>query len=166
MEDLAPPSLPASGPEGLARTSPAPQQQSQPRLCPRGWQPGFQGGLLHKARVAGAGPLGWGHPGTERGQQPTQLRLPMAPWCGPRCQGAALCPPPAQHCTPRSEPRLLSRPLLLPVPHPQPATLGSPAPPSAGQRPPPPQPAPGSCCSRSHSPRPSPPLAARPVAAD
>lgn len=96
MEDLAPPSLTALEPEGPASASPAPQQQSQPRLRPRGWRPGFQGSPWHEARVAGAGPWGRGHPGSECGQQPAWLGLPMAPWCGPRCQGAALCPPPAQ----------------------------------------------------------------------
>lgn len=82
MEDLAAPSLPALEPEGPASAPPAPQQQSQPRLRPRGWQPGIQGRLWHEARVAGAGPRGWGHPGSECGQQPAWLR-PMALWCGP-----------------------------------------------------------------------------------
>lgn len=70
MEDLAAPSLPALGPKGPASVSPAPEQQSQPRLCPRDWRPGSQGSLWHEARVAGAGPQGWGHPGSEHGQQP------------------------------------------------------------------------------------------------
>ena len=124
MEDLAPPSLPALGPEeGPASASPAPQQQFQPSLRPRDGRPGSQGSLWQEARVAGAGPQGWGHPGSERGQQPAWLGLPMVPWCGPRCPGAALCPLPAQ-----SEPRLLRAAPPPPRSPPPPRHTGLPRP--------------------------------------
>lgn len=141
MEDLAPCSLPALGPEGLATASPAPQQQSQPRLHPRGWPTGNQSSPWHEARVVVAGPRGWGHPGSKRGQQPAWLELPMAPWRGPCCQGAVLCPPasPAAAALGTSAPP--AGPSFYQVPTPHPATLGSPAPPVPSQRPPPPQPA-------------------------
>lgn len=164
MEDLAPPSLPALGPEeGPASASPAPQQQFQPSLRPRDGRPGSQGSLWQEARVAGAGPQGWGHPGSERGQQPAWLGLPMVPWCGPRCPGAALCPLPAQQ---RRRGRNLGssgRPLLLPGPHPHPATLGSPARPGPA-RPEAPSPAAGSGLLQQPLPQPAPlplPRAAR-----
>lgn len=128
MEDLAPPSLSALEPEGLASAPPAPQQQSQPRLRPRGWRPGAQGRLWHEARVAGAGPRGWGHPGSECGQQPAWLGPPMAP------PGAG--PPAANVLRPARPPaqqQLRGRNLgssagpSSQAPTPTPATLGSPA---------------------------------------
>ena len=156
MEDLAPPSLPALEPEGLASAPPAPQQQSQPRLRPRGWRPGAQGRLWHEARVAGAGPRGWGHPGSECGQQPAWLGPPMAPRCGaPAANVLRPARPPAQQ-------QLRGRNLgssagpSSQAPTPTPATLGSPALPGLASGPLPRGPIQGSCCSRSRSPRPSP----------
>lgn len=155
---LGSPQLACPGPKGPASASPAPQQQPRPRLRPSRWRPGSQGSLWHEARVTGAGPRGWGHPGSERGQQPAWLRPPMVPWCRPRCQGAALCPLPAQQrqgtAVGTSAPP--AGPSSSQVPTPAPPAPGSRAPP-AGQRPPPPRPAaPGSRCSHSRGPCPSP----------
>lgn len=164
MEDLATPSLVGLRPQGPARASLVPQQQSQPRLPAQGWPGGSQNRLWHEARMAGAGPWGWGHLGSEYGQLPAWLLLHMAPWCGPPAT-RVLCSarlPPAQH--PRWEPQLLCRPAppsarFPPRLHSAPPPPAQPVPalcPVPGQRPPPLQPALGSCCSRSRSPSPSP----------
>lgn len=56
MEDLAPPSLTALGPQGRASASLVLQQQSQPRLPAQGWPTGSQDRLWHEARMTGLGP--------------------------------------------------------------------------------------------------------------
>lgn len=130
------------GAPGPASASPAPQRQSQPRLCPRdcGLAPRAASGMKP---AAGAGPWGRGHPGSERGQRPAWLGLPMVRWCRPCRQGAALCLPPAQ---PAQQRRRGGNRLLRPAPPPprspprHPARLPRPAAPS-------PAAAPGSRCS-------------------
>lgn len=79
MEDLASLSLIGLRPQGPARASLVPQQQSQARLPAQGWPTGSQSRLWHEARMAGAGPWGWGHLGSEYEQLPAWILLHMAP---------------------------------------------------------------------------------------
>lgn len=92
---------------------------------------GSRDSLWREARVAGAGPQGRGHPGTERGQRPAWLRLPMASWCGPAAGVLRFARASPAAAAPRSEPRL-----LRPAP-PPPRSPPPPARPASG--PPPPQ---------------------------
>ena len=166
MEDLAPPSLPARGPEGPASASPAAQRQLSPGCAPGA------GGLAPRA-ASGTKPgslgLGLGAGVTLAVSVDSSPPGSGCPW--PRGAGPAARVPHSARCQPSSGPGTAvgasappAGPSSSQVPTPAP-TPGSLAPP-AGQRPPPPRPAPGSCCSHSRSPCPSPSPAARPVTAD
>lgn len=145
------------GAPGPASASPAPSSSPSPGCAPEtsGLAPRAASGMKP---VAGAGPRGWGHPGSERGQWPAWLGPPMVRWCRPGCQGATLCPPPAQQRRGRNR-------LLQPAP-PPPRSPPPPRPP--GQRPPPPRPlqAPAAAAAKPGARTPPPHPAAWPVTAD
>lgn len=134
MEDLAPPSLPALGPEGPASTSPAPQQQSQPRLRPRGWRPGSQDSLWHEARVAGAGPGAGVTLAVSVDSSPPGSGCPWSPGAGPaaRVLCSARRQPSSGAAVGTSAPPAGPSSSLSPPPQ---GTLGSPAPPQQASAP-------------------------------
>lgn len=129
------------GAPGPASTSPAPQQQSQPRLRPRDWWPGSQGSLWHEASCWGWAP-GLGSPWQWAWTVARLARAAHGPLVQAPLPGCCALPAASPAAAPRSEPAPPAGPSSSQVPTPTP-----PARPAA----PSPAAAPGSCCSRSEA---------------